>query len=553
MGPMEDRAERQQAATDLVYVCRELLPDASEDAQRRLVERLSAYETRSLQAHRRAFVNLQDWCTRHRHKLGTDTDVEGAICEYLEQFQKATSATVQWHKLDFLKRHLSMPFVLPAKPRRKQVDGITAAEEGGVPLEPEMILRLEAHASEIDEAMDWRAGALYGAIYISRSVVRFAHMQRSVLQARSCHSLHASCFRGKSGPGGARPAFEHTAPRAPLSLTGASIMDRYWNLWKKWRQERGSALSFMIIDGSTGNALSMATFHQAVRELVVEAGAAADAQLVTSKGARMVQITIAELRNADWSERLILGNWAETPGSAGGRGANANLIPARYSGDKSNSAAFLKLMQLLLLRAMFEAHFKHHRALIDKGEAVPPLTWATARSRLQEIEIKDVTIAAAAQLESAAPREHMPGVEQPKTRSFVVEPRTHATLTEAFKQYKESKRPASEAPAAESSEAPTDTESDRDENTSDTGSALETESLHWICRRSPASAVIHLEGEAVGVPLCYSGAGTTLKQPYNRGQGVEGLRDLSRGLCQKCLTRVSSASAKALEALRGTA
>ena len=88
-----------------------------------------------------------------------------------------------------------------------------------------------------------------------------------------------------------------------------------------------------------------------------------------------------------------------------------------------------------------------------------------------------------------------------------------------------------------------------DENSSDTRDIGE-DALHWLRRIDRAGMVVHIEADKPGVPLCYWASGTTLKEPFTRGAGIEGLAESSRPLCSKCIARVSHKSARAIMKLR---
>ena len=98
----------------------------------------------------------------------------------------------------------------------------------------------------------------------------------------------------------------------------------------------------------------MHTFHATIREIAAECGAAENPELMTSKGFRMAHPTLADLRGAQWHERLALGNWKEAAGARPDH--RLSVIPARYQGHRDLSAAFLKVFQWQLLNSLLVMH-----------------------------------------------------------------------------------------------------------------------------------------------------------------------------------------------------
>ena len=327
------------------------------------------------------------------------------------------------------------------------------------------------------------------------------------------------------------------------------------------------------MDANSGAYLSMGTFHHTIRELVIEARAAEDACLVTSKSFRMFGVTLADVRGADWSERLALGNWCEVPGGSAGGQRKQNVIPVRYSGDRENSAAFVKLMQVNLVRTAYEVHITKFDEGLRQGkvETLAPLTWTIVRSILPGIDAIELTTKVTATMCASTAREAMLGVKQPVVRAFSIPDnaaRTHVSAENSIHEYLAKKQLQGSKPSQDQSEGeaqaqlpidlgrgrgkatpPPDDDEDEDENSSDTDSTVSEDKIVWIHRNLP-KAPVHLESNLDDVPVCYFKAGTQLKKPFARGDGLAGLAKPDRPVCMKCLAGISSRTAAAVRRLR---
>ena len=390
---------------------------------------------------------------------------------------------------------------------------------------------------------DWRLGALCGAIFIARSAVRFTHAQRSVLVARDPSSLYALCFRGKAKTAGSRPAFRYSIPTAPLSAVGsgavgapqgsgsaasAAAMDILWTNWIRCRAS-DPALNSIVVDFRTGNALSMATFHNVLRELAVECDACTDAHNLTSKGCRMVQPTLCDIRGADWGERLAVGNWTEAQGSGAPMLGKRSVIPARYQGSREQTAAFAKLFQWRLLTDALGDHASR------KGAGVP-LDWDGVRAYVQRTPADSVAAIVAESMEGTT-LTPAPGCEglaaDARGRRFAV-----PTLPE-----RKAEGAAAASAAGKTAEPAAEEESSSDSSSDSSSASSASAGVDMSCmfvHRAAATAVVHFEADGMpNVPQCYSGIGKELQMPVVRGQGLRRMLDTGRSICEKCLARAS--------------
>ena len=151
----------------------------------------------------------------------------------------------------------------------------------------------------------------------------------------------------------------------------------------------------------------------------------------------------------------------------------------------------------------------------------------------------------------------MPGVEQAAVKEFDFAPSKLSSSNRhlvslantVFAKEEAAERSVKKAKKSAPPSVPDSSVEDSDEQSEDTDGSAE-ERLHWLHTMRRAAA-IHIEANKIGVPLCYLAAGTQLKSPYARGEGLEGMADTSRAMCVKCMARVSSASAKAINKIRG--
>ena len=89
--------------------------------------------------------------------------------------------------------------------------------------------------------------------------------------------------------------------------------------------------------------------HRAIRELMAEACAVTSTfpNLLTSKSLRMCHATLADIRVAQWAERLAIGNWTEVAG-ADASAKEHTSFPIRYAGKKDASAEFARQHTIIM-------------------------------------------------------------------------------------------------------------------------------------------------------------------------------------------------------------
>ena len=96
----------------------------------------------------------------------------------------------------------------------------------------------------------------------------------------------------------------------------------------------------------------MRTFRDAIRGLAVAAGSCTEdsAKMLTSKSFRMVQVTMCDVREADYAERCAVGDWKGAPRGQSVTFGKRSLVHFRYQGAKEQTAIFTKAFQLKALK-----------------------------------------------------------------------------------------------------------------------------------------------------------------------------------------------------------
>ena len=255
----------------------------------------------------------------------------------------------------------------------------------------------------------------------------------------------------------------------------------------------------------------MATFHSCLRELALESAAATTPQFLTSKSCRMLHPTLCDVRGADWGERMAVGNWTECPNVA--QHGRHSTIPVRYQGDREASAAFVKILHLMVLRACVARHSERHSGASE----VPPLLWSGIRRYISDVVVAEAKEGTAECFSDEEVCEVMEGVQAVPKRSFGIRPRS--------------------PPAG-------DQEMELEDTSPADGTASEAEvtssddiNLNWIHRDGLAS-VLHIESELECVPWCRAASGSSFKAPTVRGVGLRNLADEGRTVCQLCIARM---------------
>ena len=541
--PTEDEARRAAAAVEAVRLARTWLPDMSREHADTMRQSICCFEAPSLLHKLRAWKKWEQTCSEKSvdpRRAGTPDQI-GAFCRAQ---LSATGPQSMWNCLDFLRRHLAAPFVMPPKPGRQPVDGIIIEELQGVVVEPEILLRMETLALVMREKGDWRLGALLGGFFIAGATTRFAHMQRSAFIGRDDLFVHAYCYRGKQGHQRGRPAFKHACPREAWS-GGASLVDMLWDLWNELCDRKKERVTYLIFDHTTGNALPQQAFHDAFREVAVIARATETPWLLTSKGLRMVQPTCCDVRLAPWEERMAVGNWREAPGAAMAGIQPRSVIPIRYAGRREQMALFVKLLQWT---GIADECRNELRKLAFGQEGV--LTWEQIRTSFQTRDVQVLARAVSEQLERSVARGMTAAfgargvVDAMAARQFVIPAGRPASM--ALPSQPSGNDGGSSDPLGIDAEevVEEDAEVSDDDQSDVSGESDDELVLPYVAPRALCSKV-HVETHGVvGVPFCKE-----QRWPFSnpiRGTGLRNMLGIGRKVCKDCLKKMPEAVQEAI-------
>eukprot|EP00971_Amphidinium_carterae_P066566 1318206-Amphidinium_carterae.1 len=201
---------------------------------------------------------------------------------------------------------------------------------------------MERKLDELRQRRDWRWSALAGALAMAYACVRFQHVQRSWPIMRSSSTVTFVAARGKVHQDGVRGAFCWHCPRfGPL---GAPVGEALWELWLQFRPTVEHRVG-LIVEADAGVLLGMQPFVEVCRDILHAVVAdRADADMFTSYSLRRFAPTLCDVRGAPWHERLAMGGWREQVADQQQRQQQRNLMPARYSGQREQLEAEVKLL-----------------------------------------------------------------------------------------------------------------------------------------------------------------------------------------------------------------
>ncbi len=137
------------------------------------------------------------------------------------------------------------------------------------------------------------------------SMLRFKHLQWSVLLDVTSSLVHAACLRGKR-----RPGFRWAVPC--LGVLGVDIGLEPWRAWNGCCVRRGVVVQRLLANPITGAPYSLPQFVKAVR-LVHNPLLGDNAALFTSCSLRTVMSTVADIQNMRaWPSAIGKSNVAQT-------------------------------------------------------------------------------------------------------------------------------------------------------------------------------------------------------------------------------------------------
>jgi hypothetical protein len=444
---------------------------------------------------------------------------------HLKQFFYTSAAStvprMRFDALNFLHKRFRLPVVCdpvikPPTHTRGDED-----ENQAVPVEPEVIKRIERIVPALHSQGSWLLGAALGALLLFYGTLRFVHAQRSKLLFRETSVITASCYKGKAKTDGRRMAFRFRIPLCPS-------MELLWTLWNTMCRKTRTAQTYLIFDHTTSLPFNLSTFTDAVREVCRLAHAVTNVEVVTSYSFRRAAATMAGAWEAPWQARMALGAWKEAVRESKDNTVHS-LMPSRYDGCKDESEAYVKCLHVFML----EEAYKYKE----------PLTWALFRAWFRDKNFDDQRddmsrrIAHALdEKEVCTPAFDAADVVQKKLGRRIIIPAL---------------------PSSSSSEQPRRgvvIESSSSESSSPVSSPREEASVHrgnrgdfpWAFKAGN-NTVIHfldpLSTEAVQ-PLC---SRFPLSDVDSEGTDVVVAASLGRGFCKLCLKRVAPETVEAID------
>ncbi len=459
-------------------------------------------------------------------ELGPEDVTSDFIASYVGDIVGMDMPIHTWYAVRWWAGVIGVAWRMPPVPTRRPKDGEIQEEVQAIAADPELVIRLELVARQLEARNDWRLGAVLGAVLMTAACIRFRHLQRSSLALITPTMLCGRCYRGKARVRGVRPAFDWRAPTATLTNVPCAKM-----LWERWNAKARlfpDGLQSVVMDFSSGQVLSLAAFHGAIRSVAEEFNLTDSPDTITSYSFRRFQPTLADVRLAPHEEKMAIGGWREQCSTAEGRVTmQRSTMPARYADRRAETEASVKCLQLMIARAC---------SVQCRRDGAVPITWDVFRTWYSEIQAADVDgfrkqaaeaiVLKRSEMVVAAGAESF--AEKVKARSFSYGahriPATVPAVDSVDKPHAEVKEPA-----ADLSEP--------------------AERVRWIRSMHP-NRKWHFESHQRWLPLCSIRGGRVVTEP--RESGVDWRTAFAGGApCDKCIAQLSPALRRSIDAFLG--
>ncbi len=431
-----------------------------------------------------------------------------------------------WYAIRWWAVVIGVTWTMPPVPLRRMRDGAIQEEVQAVAADPELVIRLELVAKQLEARNDWRLGAVLGAVLMSAACVRFRHLQRSSLALITPTMMCGRCYRGKARVRGVRPAFEWRTPT--VTLTDVPCV---WMLWERWNAKARlypDGLHSVVLDFSSGQILSLAAFHGAIRSVAEEFNLTTSPESITSYSFRRFQPTLADVRLAPHEEKMAIGGWREQCATAEGRGPiQRSSMPARYADRRAETEAAVKCFQLKLARAC---------SAQCRTVAGSPLTWDVIRTWYAEVQpvlvddlrrqAADAAVLKRLEMSVAAGAESF--AERVKARSF-----SYGAHRIPMAQPSDGDRGKLQSAHVMHAAEPPEP----------------TERVRWIRSMLP-NRKWHFESHQRWLPLCSLRGGRVVTEPRESGVDLR-LAFAGGAPCDKCIAQLSPALRKSVDVFLG--
>jgi hypothetical protein len=281
-----------------------------------------------------------------------------------------------------------------------------------------------------------------------------------------------------------------------------------WTAWNKVAS-RAAETPFGLLHEATDVAYNLADFTKASRAVLTQILHMGDAELFTSYSLRRSMPTLAEIRKAHPDDADALGDWTAS---------STSRMRTRYADAKEDSAAIVKLVQLLILQEAANdskpLSWDNCRVLIHKVDQHAALT------RALEMYAEDKTV-------HETPARFLKGLVAPKRRFNIA-----ALPRRKTRKLPSTEAPRTPAPPASSQQAPV-------LPTLQTG-----ESRPWVVVKYEGHPRVHLTQTEDPTPLCRRRRGDKwkpIKRCVTTGKGLGNLLLMHWGpgtVCKGCAVKL---------------
>jgi len=341
-----DSSKRSKAAARAWSIASRWTPHNRKDE---ITERLEGFEASTVDSNVRTWIRWERWCKASG--LSTASATRAKVLNFLSTVP-AKSKEAVWSHLNWLARELGAAIPIGEIPRpKKALADHTQPEQAALPTPEVMWAVLQRNDIDMFQA----------AVHMMRlGILRFKHVQRSVLIEIGKWTITGCCMRSKTKKAGKRAAFLWSAPR--YDEANRDVGKYIWDNWMAESKKIGSPLPCALPVGD--KPLSLESFHKGMRERFQEI--TEEAKDMTSYSWRRFAATLAEARQADHAARLRLGAWREALGVETSTKA-PNSMPYHYAGDKSTGEKQEKLIQCIILKGLTLSSWPRLRMdVIDK-------------------------------------------------------------------------------------------------------------------------------------------------------------------------------------------
>ena len=280
----------------------------------------------------RTWQELRSFASALKVDVATITALQ--LATFIQQNETTTRA---YNSLHWMVKNLKLPFdvSLVTKQSKRAHPSKFGTGAKQAPVFPPVAIH------ELENVMDRMAGhvkwtVLFAAHCMLFGVVRYAHIQRSVIRSITDVAINFWCYKGKQVA--SRQGFFWAAPR--LTINGVDLwpllVDQLQHVADR-KKIKLEDLKGVCFDLEEMQPLSISGFLQVLRYFlnhILE-----DPDSLTSYSLRRVAPTWATLAQLSEVDKLALGNWVD-------QGVSVGQTPARYSAAKLRSSTLLKLCLL---------------------------------------------------------------------------------------------------------------------------------------------------------------------------------------------------------------